>query len=239
MTTRDIPEFLQSFRADELRDRGILFGPRNLLMGQSVQPLLTLMKEQGISRLESLVHDWFLDDEGEFTNKKSEERTEGNIADLKNLGALFQQKNTSINPHFRRVPPGSETEAELEEVEELKFGLERDMQAALRRNIGQLEQGLRIIDGGSERKVEAGYIDITAQDRDGKLVVIELKVGTAGLDSITQTLAYMASVQSENQSPVRGILVAFDFHPKVVLAAKVVPDFGLKQYSFSFSFTDR
>jgi RNA polymerase sigma factor (sigma-70 family) len=37
--------------------------------------------------------------------------------------------------------------------------------AALRRHIDQLEDGLTIIDGNAERKVDAGFIDILAQDR--------------------------------------------------------------------------
>src|SRR5262252_5499937 len=56
---------------------------------------------------------------------------------------------------------------ELETTEETKFGLERDLQNALRRHIGDLEPGLSIIDGGKERRVASGYIDIAAQDRDG------------------------------------------------------------------------
>ncbi len=238
MTTRDVREFLKSFTANELKDRGILFGPRNLLMGHGVQALLTLMKEQGISRLESPAHDWFLDEQGDFRNKNAEERKEGNIGDLQKLGSVFNYMNAAINPHFGRANEEDGVVAGIEEAEELKFGLERDMQAALRHNIQQLEQGLKVIDGGSERTVEAGRIDITAQDHDGKRVVIELKAEMAGLDSITQILAYMGSLQSEAQGPVRGILVAGDFHRKVLLAAQAVPNLQLKRYSFSFSFRD-
>ena len=237
MTTRDIRDFLNSCTADELKDRGILFGPTNILMGHGVRALLTFMKDQGISRLESPAHDWFLDGQGEFSNKTSEERKKGNIADLQKLGSVFNYMNAAINPHFGRAN-GDGAVVGIEEAEELKFGLERDMQAALRRNIEQLEQGLRVIDGGSERTVEAGHIDITAQDSDDKLVVIELKAGIAGPDSIPQTLAYMGSLQSETQGPVRGILVANDFHRKVLLAAQAVPNLQLKQYSFTFSFRD-
>jgi RecB family endonuclease NucS len=46
---------------------------------------------------------------------------------------------------------------------------------ALRANIDQLEPGLTVIDGGNERKVASGFIDITARDRSGATVVIELK----------------------------------------------------------------
>ena len=87
--------------------------------------------------------------------------------------------------------------------------------------------------------MEAGRIDITAQDHDNTVVVIELKAGIVRPDSLTQILAYMASLTKMGQSSVRGILVAADFHPRVILAAQVIPSLKLKQYSFRFSFKDR
>lgn len=122
------------------------------------------------------------------------------------------------------------------EAEAVKFGLEYDLQAALRANIEQLESGLKIIDGGKERTTEAGRIDITAVDSNGKTVVIELKAGTAQPESIAQILAYMGSVLEKDEKPVRGILVAGDFHKKVILAARNVKMLELKTYSFLFKF---
>ncbi len=45
-----------------------------------------------------------------------------------------------------------------------KLALERDMQNALRRDIGSLEPGLQIVDDGAERAVETGFIDILCRD---------------------------------------------------------------------------
>src|SRR4029077_805972 len=61
-----------------------------------------------------------------------------------------------------------------------RIGLERDMQAAIRLDIEQLEKGLAIVDDGAERVVDSGFIDITARDSAGTTVVIELKTGVAG-----------------------------------------------------------
>ena len=101
-----------------------------------------------------------------------------------------------------------------------------------------MELGLKVVDGDSERTVEAGKIDITAEDTEKRLVVIELKAGTAKPESIAQILAYMSSLSQEVGRPTRGILVAADFHPKVILAAKAVPNLQIKKYSFSFTFQD-
>lgn len=137
--------------------------------------------------------------------------------------------------------PGSGTDSYEEEVSEaieVTFGLERDMQLALRSNITQLESGLSIIDGNRERTTEAGRIDITAEDSQGNIVVIEMKAGFANPDVITQILAYMGSIAETAQKPVRGILVAGDFHRKVVWASKAIPNLELKKYTFQFKFED-
>lgn len=122
------------------------------------------------------------------------------------------------------------------EATEVTFGLERDLQAALRANIDQLEPGLKVIDDGKERVTEAGRIDITAKDPHGNIVVIELKAGTATPQVIAQVLAYMGAVAETDGKPVRGILVAGDFHKRVVLATRAVPNLQLRRYSFQFSF---
>ena len=54
-----------------------------------------------------------------------------------------------------------DSETDVNEQGQL-IGLERDMQAALRRAIEQLELGLEIVDDGAERSVSSGFIDITA-----------------------------------------------------------------------------
>lgn len=118
------------------------------------------------------------------------------------------------------------------------FEFERDLQRALRQDISQLDPGLKIVDGGSERRVEAGLIDITAEDNEGNLVVIELKANSARPDSFTQVVAYMQSLRAEEHRPVRGILVAAEFHDRVIMAAREVPSLQLKTYSYKFSFED-
>ncbi len=116
------------------------------------------------------------------------------------------------------------------------FGLEKDLQRALRTKIDQLEDGLEIIDSGKERKVTSGWIDITAKDRDGKIVVIELKAGEAGRDAIGQVLGYMGDLLDQYKTPIRGILVAGDFSISAVSAARAIPNLLLKKYLFNFTF---
>lgn len=120
-----------------------------------------------------------------------------------------------------------------------RIGLERDMQAALRSRIDQLEPGLSIIDDGAERSVDSGFIDITARDSSGVTVVIELKTGIAGQRAVAQILSYMGDIMLEqNGAKVRGILVASDFDSRAKAAARMVPDLILRKYSVRFSFSD-
>ena len=132
--------------------------------------------------------------------------------------------------------PPSDHAGETEQ--RLRFGLERELQDALRTNIHQLEDGLVIAEGGVEHQVDAGRIDIVATDAQGRLVVIELKAGTAQPDSVTQLLAYMGTVGNPQNRPVRGILVAHDFASRVRYAARAVPNITLRSYSFRFAFSD-
>ena len=133
----------------------------------------------------------------------------------------------------REDPAESE---ELLDAIETTFVLERDLQGALRSNIEQLEPGLKIIDGGKEITTDAGRIDIKAEDEQGSIVIIELKAGVASPSSVAQILAYMGSVSKKEEKPIRGILVAGDFHPRVVFAARAVPNLQLMKYGFQFSF---
>ena len=153
---------------------------------------------------------------------KPDEESDTSFAD--ELIATIEDKDEDIS------------EKEILEAEEITFGLERDLQKVLRANISQLDPDLTVIDGGQERSTEAGRIDITAKDRSGTTVVIELKAGKANPDVVAQILSYMGSVAETDGVPIRGILVAGEFHKRVVLASKAIPNLQLKQYAFQFTF---
>jgi hypothetical protein len=131
-----------------------------------------------------------------------------------------------------RAVPGLEQSSQ-------KLSLERDMQAALRRNITQLKSSLSIADDGAERAVFSGLIDITCVDaEDDALVVVELKAGKADSRAIGQILGYMGDLAEEEEGrKVRGILVAHEFDKRVLSAARVVPSLSLMAYSIEFRFT--
>jgi hypothetical protein len=127
------------------------------------------------------------------------------------------------------------TETEVASAVDTAFGLERDLQLALRRSIEQLEHGLTITDGDREQTVPSGRIDITARDEHGATVVIELKAGAADRDAIGQILSYIGDL-TDRTTTVRGILVAREFSARAIAAARAAPNVRLVQYGFRFTF---
>ena len=221
--------------------------------GPHALPLISFMKKQGIARLVA-EQGWFLASDGEYANPNTRVRDRrGNAFDLDRrgqpLGCVFEGQNPyfdSLRPDHSTLPDGGDAPISQGDigvpprptpVGQIRFGLERDLQGALSDNIEQPEPGLKFID--SEKAVAAGRIDILAEDDENRLVVIELKADIAQSGSIDQLLSYMDSLDEDQDRPVRGILVARDFHPNLVRAARRIPDISLKAYSFQFSFEDR
>jgi Endonuclease NucS C-terminal domain len=127
---------------------------------------------------------------------------------------------THKDPFFTPKPVVSEVEQWLPLPE-------RRLQTALRGNLDKLEPGLVAVDGGREDRDR----DITAKDRAGNTVVIELKVGRAGTDAIIQLQVYMGKMKAaKNPSGLRGILVARDFSTNAVAAASMVPNITLRRW---------
>lgn len=118
---------------------------------------------------------------------------------------------------------------------ERTFAIESDLQSALRAHIEQLESGLKIIDGGRERTLRSGRVDILAEDRNQTMVVIELKAGEADEHDVTQILRYAGELESDARS-IRGILVAGGFSLRARKAASQVRNLELREYSFNFVF---
>lgn len=154
-----------------------------------------------------------------------------NLNMYKNAAKLYE---SFLKERIR--PDPDSTPSPPEEVIRQKLSLERDMEEALRRNISNLDPSLKIIDEGTQRAVDSGFIDITCEDNNG-LVVVELKTGKADSRAIGQILGYMGDLQEEeNEKKVRGILVAHDFDKRAKAAARVVPTLTLKKYSIEFKF---
>ena len=117
-------------------------------------------------RLQSVISELKYSKEDERQNKPnpSKIRFRGNI---RNNLASYRNATERYRKFRDEESGGGNSEVESEEITDngRLIGLERDMQAALRSSIEQLEPGLEIIDGGAEHSVSSGFIDITAKGR--------------------------------------------------------------------------
>jgi len=131
-----------------------------------------------------------------------------------------------------------EDEANVEGARE--FAFERDLRNYLVKNLGLIESGLRLYDEegitGVEFPVGGRFIDILAVDKDGRYVVVELKV-SRGYDRVVgQLLRYMAWVEQnmETSQRVRGTIVANEITADLKLASSRISDIRLIEYEIAF-----
>ncbi len=132
----------------------------------------------------------------------------------------------------------SDLESEVEESIETRVSLERDLHDYLGRRLEKIEPGLKLFKDGIEFITEVGRIDILATDIRGNLVVLELKAGMAKDAALGQILGYMGSVAKMKltDKSIRGILVASEFDPRVVLACSALPNIQIFKYQMNFEF---
>jgi len=102
--TETITLFLGAFQLDELAAMGIINGERRILTGASVAPLIGLMYQKGVERLE-FGNDWSLDAAGVvFKNRFAGYAEPLTISEVITSGEVFRGANRHINPFYTRTP---------------------------------------------------------------------------------------------------------------------------------------
>jgi len=86
------------------------------------------------------------------------------------------------------------------------YASEEDMQKAILLEPSLLEEGFKPM--SYEKKVEPGFVDVYGVDKDGKLVVAEIKRKTAGKEAALQLAKYIDAIKVKANREVRGILAA-------------------------------
>ena len=135
-------------------------------------------------------------------------------------GCLFQTRTKGETLHVRAIrrKPSESVNISFDHVylvsamkliDRGEFSLhasELDMQRAILFDPSLLEEGFEPI--SYEKKVEPGFVDVYGVDRNGRLVVVELKRRTAGRDAALQLAKYVDFVKTMAHRELRGVLVA-------------------------------
>jgi RecB family endonuclease NucS len=83
---------------------------------------------------------------------------------------------------------------------------EKEMHRAILLKPSLLEEGFKPI--SYEKKVEPGFVDVYGVDKNGKLVVVEVKRKTAGKEAVLQLAKYIDAIKGKADRELRGVLVA-------------------------------
>jgi hypothetical protein len=86
------------------------------------------------------------------------------------------------------------------------YASEGDMHKAILLKPSLLEEGFKPI--SYEKKVEPGFVDVYGVDKNGKLVVVEVKRRTAGKEAVLQLAKYIDAIKVKTNREIRGILAA-------------------------------
>lgn len=118
----------------------------------------------------------------------------------------------------------------LRDDEKIKlFGSERELSSLLMQDLNAIEPGL--IPLKNESDIRRGTIDILAEDFRKRLVVIEVKRRTAGLDAVTQLHRYVEELSKRKDRQTRGILCAPEITPN---ALKMLERTGLEFFKLNY-----
>ena len=178
--------------------------------------------------------------------------------DLWTLDTLWALLDDDLEPApYRRMTgdgaspgvgePATDITTRTESSGVARFGLERYLQEFLRDNWAQTEIGHEWTlyeeegdpDAGFEYPVSVGYIDLLAHHKtEDRWLVVELKRGQTGDQTVGQVLRYMGAIRrelAEDGDTVEGLIIAHGSNDKLRYAAAEVPSIDLKLYDVEFN----
>jgi len=111
-------------------------------------------------------------------------------------------------------------------------GTEKELNDQLMGDLEVLEKGLKPLK--QEDVLRKGFVDILAEDKDGNLVIIELKRKQADYNAVMQLQRYVNELRKIKNKKVRGIIVA----PSIGRPAlELLKNNGNEFYPFEFDVT--
>ena len=150
-----------------------------------------------------------------FTVQLATNQSIGNL-----LAAFFMSKSkaTELEIHGIRQKPRESVQVTFENIylasslrlsdsgDFLLHASEDDMHRAILLKPELLEEGFKPISW--EKKVKPGFVDIYGEDKNGKLVIVEVKRKTASKEAALQLAKYIEPIKAKVNREVRAVLVA-------------------------------
>lgn len=162
-------------------------------------------------------------------------RTPSGLSNLR-----FCRRIKSRFEDFLAGPNGRRDDTEDDEEESQQFPAEADLRNVLAANLACIENGLCLYEDGDvtgiEFQIDDGRIDILAVDKNGNYVVIELKLSRGRNKALGQLIYYMSWVDANmSKVPCRGMIIAQQIPPDLILAVKRVSGVSLFRYKLQVS----
>lgn len=135
-------------------------------------------------------------------------------------GSVFhvQTKQSELEVHSVRQKPRESVRIAFDAIymvsalsltdsgEFLLYATEDDMHRAILLKPDLLEEGFKPISW--EKHVEPGFVDIYGEDKNGKLVIVEVKRKTASKEAALQLAKYVEPIKAKVNREVRAVLAA-------------------------------
>ena len=118
---------------------------------------------------------------------------------------IRQKPRENVKVSFNNVLMASSLNLE-DSGDFLLYASEDDMHRAILLKPELLEEGFKPISW--EKKVEPGFVDIYGEDKNGKLVIVEVKRKTASKEAALQLAKYIEPIKAKVNREVRAVLVA-------------------------------
>ena len=119
--------------------------------------------------------------------------------------AIRQKPRENVKVTFSHVLMVSALSLE-DAGEFLLHASENDMHRAILLKPELIEEGFKPISW--EKKVEPGFVDIYGEDKNGKLVIVEVKRKTASKEAVLQLAKYIEPIKAKVNREIRAVLVA-------------------------------
>ena len=196
---------------------------------ENVVPIYDISSQTEISRIVELYSK-----SGKFS-ECGDEHNSRNRSAITSYAAFF----ANLNEELVSSADDSENSAQQPNGEQSNFKYERDLQTAFCVQISSLFPGCEIL--GQQYSVGGKRIDVLLEDKNGDLLVVELKAGRADyavFGQISMYIGMLSQLPKFSGKKVRGVIVVGGADDGLMHACRTNPDISVKIYQMRIELED-